>query len=224
MSELGLLKNIDVLSGLAGHDLEDFGKHVTPVHLDKGSHLFYRNDPSSGLYLVSKGSLQIIIDNEANKEIIVYTIMQGDIVGEMTLFDESARSATVIALEECRLYKISNSKFIELMNTFPNIAVNLSRVLIDRLHAANDMIERLGMMDGSQRVAHYLKTLIMRDGTLEDSWYSLPKKPTYRFISQRLGVSEKTVYRTVQTMLQDGNITIEGRKLMVKQDFLDSIH
>jgi CRP-like cAMP-binding protein len=224
MVELGLLKNIDALSGLTDQNLEDFGKHVTSVHLDKGSHLFYRNDPSSGLYFVSQGSLQIIIDNEANKEIIVYTIMQGDIVGEMTLFDESARSATVIALEECRLCKISNNKFIELMNTFPKIAINLSRVLIDRLHAANSMIERLGMMDGNQRVAHYLKTLIMRDGTLEDSWYSLPKKPTYRFISQRLGVSEKTVYRTVQTMLQDGNITIKGRKLMVKQDFLDSIH
>ena len=224
MVELGLLKKIDTLSGLTDHDLEDFGRHITTVHLDKGSYLFYRNDPSSGLYLVSKGSLQIIIDNETNKEIIVYTIMQGDIVGEMTLFDDSARSATVVALEECRLYKIRDSKFIELMNVYPAIAINLSRILIDRLHAANDMIERLGMMDGNQRVAHYLKALIMREGTLENAWYCLPKKPTYRHISQRLGVSEKTVYRTVQTMLKEGNIDIKGRKLMIKQGFLDNIH
>ncbi|VAX19737.1 hypothetical protein MNBD_NITROSPINAE03-1775 [hydrothermal vent metagenome] len=224
MVELGLLKKIDVLSGLTDRDLEDFGRHLTPVHLDKGYCLFYRNDQSSGLYFLSKGSLQIIIDNEANKEIIVYTIVQGDIVGEMTLFDNSARSATVVALEECRLYKIRNSKFIELMSVYPAIAINLSRILVDRLHAANDMIERLGMMDGGQRVAHYLKALIIREGKLENAWYCLSKKPTYRHISQRLGVSEKTVYRTVQSMLKEGNIDIKGRKLMVKQGFLDSIH
>lgn len=217
------IKNSILLSGLADHELADFSKYLTPVHLEKNAYLFYRNDQSVGLYMLSKGSLQIIIDNDTSKEIIVYTVLQGDIVGEMTLYDETARSATVIAQEDCLLYKINKSKFIELLMIYPSIAVNLSKILINRLHAANDTIERLGMMSGNQKVTHFLKTLALREGSLENESFYLYKKPTYRQISKRLGLSEKTVYRTMQFLSKKGDIDIKGRKLFIKQSLIDSI-
>ena len=135
------LDGIGICYGLDERQLEEMARHFVPVHLDKGSFLFYRNDHSTGLYIVAQGSLQIIIDNDNNKEIVVYTIGKGDIVGEMTLFSEEERSATAVALEECRLFKIKNSKFIELLSTYPIVGVNLARILIDRLHAAEDAEE-----------------------------------------------------------------------------------
>lgn len=223
MPDISLFEKISVLSGLDRKELEDFARHAMPVHLEKGSYLFYRNDKSTGVYLLAEGSLQVIMDNEDNKEIIVYTINEGDIVGEMTMFSGAERSAAAVALEECRLYKLNNSKFIELMNLYPSIAVNLSKTLVDRLHAANSMIERLGMMDGTERVAHFLRALAMREGIERDEWLHLVKKPTYKQISQRLGVSEKTVYRTMQGLAKNGDIVIKGRQLALKKGFTNRL-
>lgn len=220
MVDSAFLKKIGVLGGLSDEDLDDIAHHVTPVSVEKGSYLFYRGDASTGVYLVAKGSLQIIIDNDSNKEIIVYTIYQGDIVGEMTMFTEARRTATAIALEECKLYKIKNAKFIELMGQYPAIGVNLLKILIERLQAANNMIERLGTMDGGERVISFLKSLVMREGALKDGFYYLPRKPTYRQISQRLGLSEKTVYRTMSGLAHSGAIKIRGRQLFIKPSAL----
>ncbi len=197
-------------------------RQFAPVSLSKGSFLFYRNDESQGIYFVTKGSFQIIIDNEESKEIIVYTIGDGDILGEMSLFTNMNRSATAVALAPSKLYKISNTKFIEMMKRYPDIAINLTQILVERLLSANETIERLGAMDGKQRVAHFLRALIMREGSEDGKKMVLKSRPTYYQISQRLGISEKTVYRTISSLAKDGIIDIKGRGLVVDRSFLNT--
>lgn len=216
MGDIALLKQVKIFAGLTDREFEDLSRRLIPVHLEKGDRLFYRHDQTSGLYIVAQGSIQIIIDSDANKEIIVYTINQGDIVGEMSIFNNKLRSATAVALEECRLFKISNEKFIELMHIYPTIAVNLCKTLVDRLLAANEMIERLGAMDGMERVTSFLNALVVREGVKDGDMYRLDNRPTYRQISNRLGVSEKTIYRTMRALAKTGDIMIKGRKLFVK--------
>lgn len=215
MSDASSLRDVTVLKGLADKDLEDMVPNLIPVRYSKGQYIFYRNDKSTGLYFVVEGSIQIIIDNELNKEIVVYTIGKGDIVGEMSLFSNEKRSATAVALEESYLFKVHNEKFIELMHGHPSIAVNLARILIERLLAANEMIERLGAMDGTERVIHFLKALAAREGVRSGDVSRLENRPTYRQISQRLGVSEKTIYRTMRTLTKNGDIEIRGRQMIL---------
>ncbi|MGK7344218.1 MAG: Crp/Fnr family transcriptional regulator [Candidatus Nitrospinota bacterium M3_3B_026] len=221
MSDIALLKNINVLSGLSDREIGDVARRASPVRLEKGGRLFYRHDESSGVYFVVEGSIQIIIDNDANREIIVYTVKAGDIVGEMSLFENRERSATAVALEDSRLFKVSGGVFLELMHIYPAIGVNLSRVLVERLLAANEMIERLGAMDGEQRVAHFLRALAVREGARDGDFYRLDGKPTYRQVSNRLGVSEKTVYRAMRAMAETGQLKTRGRKLYLSRSLVE---
>lgn len=221
MNDIDTLREITILADVPESDLQKISTQVTPVNLAKGSYLFYRNDESGWLYLVAAGSLQVIIDNDANREIIVYTIESGDIVGEMSLFSNILRSATAVALEDTKLYKIENHTFIEIMNVCPIIGTNLSRALISRLLSANKMIERLGAMDGTERVTDFIKALVAREGVKDsEGLYRVDNRPTYNDIAQRLGVSEKTVYRTMRVLAKDGVIKVVGKKLIVSASIL----
>ena len=208
------------LKELSQNELEDVARSLMELSLNKGAHLFYRNDPSSGVYLLAKGALQITIDSEESKEIVVTVIREGEIVGEMSLFDQSRRSATAVAIEKCQLYKVERERFIELMNIYPPIAISLSRTLIERLNEANSIIERLGTMDGPERVSNYLKALAMREGVIENGLYRLPRKPTYRSVSQRLGLSEKTVYRAVHSLMESGAVSVRNGVFYVREDLV----
>ena len=211
------LKSIKILSGLSGSELEDVARSLNPMILEKGAYLFYRNDQSPWVYFVAKGTLQITIDSGDNREIVVYTISAGEIVGEMSLFGRPERSASAAALEKCQLFKVSGPKFIELMNLYPLIGVNLARTLVERLREANDVIERLGTMDGEERVANYIVALALRAGEEEGEYLKIGKKPTYRSISQRLGMSEKTVYRAMRSLSDSGSLILKNGALLVKK-------
>ncbi|MDH4182989.1 MAG: Crp/Fnr family transcriptional regulator [Nitrospinota bacterium] len=215
------LKTIKALKGLTDAEMEDVGRSFVPLNLKKGEYLFYRKDPGSAVYFLAKGALQITIDNEENKEIVVYVIQEGDIVGEMSLFSHAARSATAAALEKCLFYKVDGDKFLNLMSLYPIIAINLARTLVDRLMEANAIIERLGTMDGSQRVANFIKAMAIRSGELQGEFYRIRKKPTYRNVSQRLGMSEKTVYRAMHGLMEHGDVSVLDGMLLVKKVFVD---
>lgn len=222
MSDLDLLKKAAVFRGLSDADLVAISQKAAFLKMDKGSYIFYRGDPSDGVYFVVSGSVQIIIDSDDNKEIIVYSVEEGDVIGELSIFENHRRSATAVALTDARLFKIANDRFVEIINRLPPVAVNLSRILVNRLLAANVMIERMGTMDGTERVADFVRALAAREGTLREGQYILQPKPTYSQISHRLGISEKTVYRTMRQMASDGKITIRGRGLIVPKSFVDS--
>jgi CRP/FNR family transcriptional regulator len=221
MSDLNLLQKAGVFRGLPDADLALIAQKAAFMKMDKGSYIFYRGDPSDGVYFVAAGSVQIIIDSDDNREIIVYSVEEGDILGELSIFENHRRSATAVVLTDARLFKIANDRFVEILHRLPSVAVNLSRALVNRLLAANVMIERMGAMDGTERMADFVRTLAAREGTLRDGQYILPRPPCNQ-ISHRLGVSEKTVYRTMRQMASDGKITIRGRELIVPKSFVDS--
>ncbi|MBF0171207.1 MAG: Crp/Fnr family transcriptional regulator [Nitrospinae bacterium] len=211
-----------IFDGLEPRDQEAIRARLATVKTHKGAYLFYRGDESDAVYVVESGAFQIIIDNDANREIIVYTIGPGDIIGEMTLFTHAPRTATVVALADAVLYKISNSRFVELIHDYPAIGVNLSRALIERLVSANEMIERLGAMDGAERVADFLKALMAREGRRVGDEFVMDNRPTYYQISHRLGVSEKTIYRTVRDLAADGVVRVKGRKFFMSVSFMEA--
>jgi len=221
MNDVDSLKKASVFKGIPDSDLAVIAQNTAFLKVDKGSYIFYRGDPSDGVYFVATGSVQIIINSDDNREIIVYSVEEGGVIGELSIFENHHRSATAVALSESKLFKIANEKFVKIINRFPSVAVNLSRILVNRLLAANVMIERMGTMDGMERVADFIRALAAREGTLRDGLYVLPR-PTYSQISHRLGISEKTVYRTMRQMADDGTITIKDRGLIVPKSFVDS--
>ena len=221
MSDVDILKRASVFRGLPDNDLATIAQKTAFMRVEKGSYIFHRGDPSDGVYFVTTGSVQIIINSDDNREIIVYSVEEGGVIGELSIFENHHRSATAVALSEAKLFKIANERFVEIINRFPSVAVNLSRILVNRLLAANVMIERMGTMDGTERVADFIRALAAREGTLRDGQYVL-SRPTYGQISHRLGVSEKTVYRTMRQMAGEGTITIKGRGLIVPKSFVDA--
>jgi CRP/FNR family cyclic AMP-dependent transcriptional regulator len=70
------------------------------------------------LYLIIKGSVTILIEDNEGREMIVAYLNSGDFFGELGLFDQAStgpqRSAWVRAKTECEVAEISYAKFREL--------------------------------------------------------------------------------------------------------------
>lgn len=108
------------------HDLET-------VKFKAGETVFQQGEPSNFLYYLAQGSFEVLVDGER-----VTVLTPDDIfVGEMSFLLNNKRSATVKALSDGCLIRISKREFVEGIKEKPHYSLFLARLLAQRLERLN---------------------------------------------------------------------------------------
>jgi CRP-like cAMP-binding protein len=128
-----LTQRCELFHGLAPEDvLKIFSRGLT-MRVAKGETVFFKGTIGSQMYVVLTGKVGVF-DNDKQ----IATLQTGDMFGEMALVNKEPRSATVSALEDSRLYVLSETTFDKLMTKrvaiqmLLNIIRTLSHRLMDR--------------------------------------------------------------------------------------------
>jgi CRP-like cAMP-binding protein len=156
------------------------GKNIV---LKPGQVLFKTGDTSDGMYLIRSGELTVYLD-QGKKEVPLATVKDGGMIGEMALFDNKPRSASVKAVTACEITMISNEDFAKLMKQIPKWFVSLMGTLSGRLRATNERLQKIeGGIKGKPfqttlRVLHVLSLLWHKDGLKEGKLIQIDKKAT----------------------------------------------
>jgi CRP/FNR family transcriptional regulator, cyclic AMP receptor protein len=100
-----------------------------------GEIIFRQGDPADGLYIVKSGKVEIQLGNR-----LLDTLPELSIFGEMALIDHSPRSATVVAATDATVVPVAEKQFLFLVSRTPHFALNVMRVLAQRLRTANSVI------------------------------------------------------------------------------------
>lgn len=90
---------------LSSRDRERLEKHAREIRLTSGDVLMTEGDPATELYLVEKGALEITRAGDG-AEVKLGIVEEGEIVGEVALFDRGPRSASARAVTDCRVTAI----------------------------------------------------------------------------------------------------------------------
>jgi len=116
---LAILKACDIFSSLDDAQLTKLLKKFKIVHLKKSKILFHQGSFSNSLYLVVQGKLVVFLKQKNNEKKILNMINPGETVGEVGALSNEPRTATVKALENSILLKLSSDEFNELTHQYP---------------------------------------------------------------------------------------------------------
>ncbi len=139
-----LLGRIPIFSQLTDREL---GKLAGIVHRREYSAdelIFSQSDPGLGMYVIEEGTVRILIaeDGGAGRELTV--LHGGDFFGELSLLDESPRSASALAASNCRIIGFFRPDLIDLLNRSPKmgtkILFRLGEVIGTRLRITNERL------------------------------------------------------------------------------------
>jgi CRP-like cAMP-binding protein len=142
---LRMLQNMPIFGGIRQDILELLLEDAAEISLAEGGFLFLENDPSDAMYVLEKG--QVAILKRWNK--IYYRLSYlnaGDCIGEMSLIDLGRRSASVLAMTECKAIELKHALIFRLyqedLEQFALIQMNISRELSRRLRVADETLFR----------------------------------------------------------------------------------
>lgn len=112
----------------------------------QGDVIVEEDSPGSEMFLIYTGSVDILsstkVTDEQEKQQRIARLEQGDFFGEMAIFSEDLRSATVVAANECELIMIDGSLLLTFMDECPEKGYFILRYLfeglVQRMRSNND--------------------------------------------------------------------------------------
>ena len=125
---LSVLKKIPLFEGMRDEDLQTLAARAETRSLPGDALVFTEGEPADWLYIILSGKVKVCL-REHDKEVVLDTKGVGQYFGEMML-DETARTASVVALEPSHFAVISRADFKSLMLKHPEVAFQVTRNLI----------------------------------------------------------------------------------------------
>ncbi len=131
------LAKIDLFSSFSHDQLADFLKTLDEIECNAGEVICREGEIAAEMFILLSGKLQIVKDKRQ-----ITTVKPINYVGEMALIEEKPRSATVTAIESCRLLKISAEQFYNYFAQQPNLLISMMKILSQRIRQDTEMIAR----------------------------------------------------------------------------------
>ena len=101
-----------------------------------------QGDEGDSFYVIRHGNVDVVVNRPGGSPIIVARLGPSEGFGEMALLTGQPRSASVIALSEVEVFRLSRVAFHELLAESVSLLVYFNRILAQRL---NSLQERMAM-------------------------------------------------------------------------------
>ena len=215
MEKIELLQSVSIFWDLNENDLGHIADKMVAKHFENGNYIFLEDSEGEQCFFVLEGSVKVTRLSKDGREVILAMLNEGDFFGEMSLLDGESRSANVIALEKTKVLTLDRNDFIEVVNDYPQIAVQLLKELARRLRKSDRQIASLSLSDAEKRIALCIIRFADEQGVIQNGKVSIPKAPIQQDIANMAGTSRETVSRALGLLEKEDLIERNGRELII---------
>ncbi|KPK30065.1 MAG: hypothetical protein AMK69_04495 [Nitrospira bacterium SG8_3] len=135
------LRGIQIFEGLSVSELAAIASVTEEVVHPLGTVVIKEGETGETMYMIIEGEVSVNKSQEGGSQIELDRILAGDYFGEMALFEDVVRSATIRTEEETRLLVLHKQEFTEIVREYPQIALHICRILSQRIRVLHEKIK-----------------------------------------------------------------------------------
>jgi CRP/FNR family cyclic AMP-dependent transcriptional regulator len=212
-----LLGRVPVFSTLELVDLERIAEVAVPRDFEPGQVVFREGDASDTCYIVREGHARATRTHGDGRTITLATFGPGDIFGELAMFEDELRSATVEAIEPTSVVGVLGGDMRRLMGEHPEISKRLVIALGRRLRETNERLSRQSFQTVQSRVAVVLGELVDQEIADGSAGSDVLVTATQADLAQLAGSSRESASRFLAVLERAGVIS-QGRGRLTVHD------
>jgi CRP-like cAMP-binding protein len=179
--------------------------------------VFREGDGGDTCYIVRSGLARAVRQHSDGRSITLSHFGPGDIFGELAMFDEEPRSATVDVIDALEAMAIPGRDMQRLMREYPEIAVKLNTALAQRLRATNERLARQSFQTVQSRVAAVLAQMVATARGGSEGGSDVVIALTQADLAKLAGSSRESASRFLASLERSGVIT-QGRGRLTVHD------
>jgi CRP/FNR family cyclic AMP-dependent transcriptional regulator len=210
MKGVPTLTGSELFSALDEEALARVAIRASTVQLDRNDTLFNEGDEADDLYVVITGRVAIAKRSPDGRESLVALMGPGDLFGEMPLFDDEPRSASVRALERSEVARVPFDAVRAELEARPGLLWEVVAMFAARLRATGDALADAALLDVVGRTA---KRLLELSGDADE--FVLPL--TQEELAGLVGASRERVNKSISAFIRLGWIDQVDRHYRILQ-------
>jgi CRP/FNR family transcriptional regulator, cyclic AMP receptor protein len=214
---VSLLARVPVFETLGPRELGRIAQLAVPRRFAAGQVVFREGDTSDTCYIVRAGHARAIREHPDGRSITLANFGPGDIFGELAMFDDENRSATIEALDQLDALAILGPDMRRLLREHSDISYKLVVALGRRLRAANERLASQSFQTVQSRVATVLTQLVERARQEGAGDGDVLITATQADLAKLAGSSRESASRFLATLERAGVIT-QGRGRLTVHD------
>jgi CRP/FNR family transcriptional regulator, cyclic AMP receptor protein len=118
--------------------------------------IFRQGDESREIYVVLKGKVRIFRISPSGNETSITIFSTYDIIGEQASISNRPRNASAKAVDTVALLTMSHERFLRHLKDTPGLALNLARLLSQKIDWTASFAESIAQFDAAGRLLHIL--------------------------------------------------------------------
>jgi CRP/FNR family transcriptional regulator, cyclic AMP receptor protein len=198
------------------HEKSLIRKYGTIVHYPKGQIIFSAGDTADRIYLIEKGYVKIYRITPDGRRVTVGSMRSpGQLMGLAETLYHGERTCFAGAINDSTLVVVRKSRFEELLEQQPSIAIKVATTLGMRMREAEAIIQEMVCWQVPGRLAMLLLKMSERAGVETEAGTKIILRLTHEEIACMIGTSRQTVTSLLNTFKQENSIFIEGREMYI---------
>ena len=147
-TKLWWLEKIHLFEGLSEEEMEKINDRSTMKTKDKGTHIYFPNEPSKVIFFLKSGRVKIGSYSNDGKEVIKAIMHPGDMFGEMGLVGQDKRKDFAIAMDnDVRVCTMNVEEILEMMRSNAELSLKIIATIGNRLSKVERKFESLIFKD-----------------------------------------------------------------------------
>ena len=219
-----VFKTLPLFAELDEQELAALARVARQRTYPKGSFLFFQGDPGEACYFLVAGAAKVCLQGAQGRDLILAWLRAGDFCGEMALFDDQPRSASVQVTEAATVLILPKQAFLAQVKGSAPLLFKVLLALCRRLRGTDDQVADLAQLDVYRRIAKALLLLGKAGGASGAAGERLRfTRPTHQELADLVGTSRETVTRVVQALAHQGYLTLHGPEVALRPAFLEHL-
>jgi len=201
LSNLELIRRVPLFALLTANQAESVADAVSKRRFKRGEVIVEQGEKSNTLFIILTGRVRVVTSDKRGREVILATLQPGDYIGEMSLIDNEAHSATVRAEVQTDMLALGRAEFARCLPENSSMAYAIMKGLVQRLRQADRKIESLALMDVYGRVARALLEFAIPD---REGLLTIKDRISRPAIAKMVGASPAMVSRVIKDLAHRG--------------------
>lgn len=201
LSNQELIRRVPLFAMLTSAQVDSLAANVAKLRIKRGANVVEQGKNSNALFLILAGRAHVVMADNKAREVIVATLKAGDYIGEMSLIDNEAHSATVVADTQMDVLVLGRDDFTRCVSENAAIASSVMRGLVQRLRNADQKIVSLALMGVYGRVANVLLDTAEPN---ENGELLIREKISRLDLAKMVGASREMVSRVMKDFEEQG--------------------
>ena len=200
------LRRVSLFASIPPEEIARLAKRSQHVRCAANTLILNEQDVTRDVFFVIEGLVRVTAFSEAGREVCYRNLRGGEMFGELSAIDGKSRSATVIAIHDSTLVRMSADAFAEALTRHPDVAMVMLCRLVGLIRALSERVFEFSTLNVSGRIRVELLRVAREHGVIKNGRSVISPPPKHADLASRVSTHREAVTRQINELARAGLI------------------